>query len=116
MTEIKGTVKVIGETQVISDKFKKRDIVVTIENGEYPQHITLQFTQDKCNLVDKLVKGADATFHINLRGKEYQTKQGETKYFNSIECWKIDNISVGQFQQADSKTAVSGQEDNTLPF
>jgi hypothetical protein len=109
--EIKGTVKVIGETQQVSDKFKKREIVVTTENGEYPQHITLQFTQDKCNLVDKLVKGADATFHINLRGKEYQTKQGETKYFNSIECWKIDSVvvstdkdgsqSVPQFQQAD---------------
>ncbi len=121
--EIKGTVKVIGETQVISDKFKKRDIVVTTENGEYTQHISLQLVNDKCSLADKLVIGAEATFSINLRGREWTSPKGEVKYFNTIECWKIDNVSVGQFQGADNASnplhapafSTTAQEDD-LPF
>ena len=30
---------------------------------------------------------------INLRGREWVNPQGETKYFNSIQGWRIENLS-----------------------
>ncbi len=54
--DISGKIKVIGETQVISEKFKKRELVITTED-KYPQHITLQLVQDKCNILDRFKVG-----------------------------------------------------------
>lgn len=86
--QLKGKVKHIGQTEQVSDKFKKRELVVTIE-GTYPQHISLQATQDKCVMFDGLLPGDEVTAKINIRGKEYQ-KDGVTKYFNTIEVWNLE--------------------------
>ena len=37
MYELKGSVKVVSETAVISDKFKKREFVITDDSSQYPQ-------------------------------------------------------------------------------
>ena len=89
--EIIGRVKVIGQTQQISDKFKKRDLVIVDESkAEYPQSISFQLTQDRCVLADKVSEGQEVTAKFNIRGKEYTNQAGETKYFNTLEIWKID--------------------------
>ena len=89
--ELKGTIKAIGKTQKMSDKFGKRDFVLTTnDNPTYPQHITLQCTNDKCVMLDNLSVGSEVTAHINLRGREWKNPEGEVKYFNTIECWKLD--------------------------
>ena len=89
--ELKGTIKQVGKTQKMSDKFGKRDFVLTTnENPTYPQHITLQCTNDKCVMLDNLSVGSEVIAHINLRGREWKNPEGEVKYFNTIECWKLD--------------------------
>ena len=46
-------IKVINPTQQVSEKFSKREFVVTdSSNGNYPQDILFQATQDKCPLLD----------------------------------------------------------------
>lgn len=87
--EIKGKVKVVNLEQVISEKFKKRELVVTT-NDTYPQDILIQFIQDKCNLLDNLLPGDEITVHFNLRGREWVDPKGGSKYYNTIEGWKID--------------------------
>jgi hypothetical protein len=86
--EVKGKIKFIGATQQVSDKFSKREIVVTTDE-QFPQHISIEFNQDKCAILDKYSVGDDVEVSINLRGREWTNPQGETKYFNSIQGWNI---------------------------
>lgn len=87
--EVQGKIKFIGTTEAVSDKFRKRDLVVTTEE-QYPQHISLQFTQDKCDILDKYSIGENVIVNINLRGREWTDKTGAVKYFNTIEGWRIE--------------------------
>ena len=86
--QVTGKIKVIKATEVVSEKFSKRELVVTT-NDQYPQDIMIQFTQDKCNLLDELSEGMDVAVSINIRGREWVSPQGESKYFNTIEGWKV---------------------------
>lgn len=86
--EVKGKIKFIGATQQISDKFSKREVVVSTDE-QYPQHISIEFNQDKCSILDKYSVGEDVEVGINLRGREWTNPQGESKYFNSIQGWNI---------------------------
>jgi len=90
--EVTGRIKVINPTQDVSASFKKRELVVTTEE-QYPQHIMIEFTQDKCDLLDNYEVGWNVKVHINLRGREWVNPQGETKYFNSIQGWKLENMN-----------------------
>lgn len=90
--EVQGKVKMIGETQTFGNNgFRKREIVVTTAE-QYPQHIMVEFVQDKCDLLNNFGVGQDVKISINLRGREWVNPQGETKYFNSIQGWRIENL------------------------
>lgn len=89
--EIVGKVKVINPEQQISASFKKRELVVTTEE-QYPQHILTEFTQDKCDLLNNFKIGDQVKVSINIRGREWVNPQGETKYFNSIQGWRIEKL------------------------
>jgi hypothetical protein len=87
--EVTGRIKVINATQEVSASFKKRELVVTT-NEQYPQSILIEFAQDKCNLLDNFQEDQEVKVSINLRGREWVNPQGETKYFNQIQGWKIE--------------------------
>ncbi|TYB78997.1 DUF3127 domain-containing protein [Bizionia myxarmorum] len=88
--EVQGRIKVIGETQSFgSSGFRKREVVVTTEE-QYPQHIMVEFVQDKTDLLNSFQAGQQVKISINLRGREWVNPQGETKYFNSIQGWRIE--------------------------
>jgi len=87
--EVNGVVKLVKETQEVSDKFKKREFVVSTSE-QYPQDIIMEVTQDKVSLLDGLQAGSEVTAHINLRGREWINPKGEAQYFNTIQCWKLD--------------------------
>jgi len=84
-----GNIKSVGPVQQISASFKKRELVVTTQE-QYPQMIMIEFAQDKCDLLNNLQEGQQVSVSINLRGREWINPQGEAKYFNSIQGWKID--------------------------
>jgi hypothetical protein len=90
--EVQGKVKLVGEEQTFgSNGFRKRELVVTTEE-QYPQHILVEFVQDKCDLLNNYKVGQDVKVNINLRGREWVNPQGETKYFNSIQGWRIEGV------------------------
>ncbi|MEX2350260.1 MAG: DUF3127 domain-containing protein [Flavobacteriaceae bacterium] len=90
--EVQGKIKMIGETQTFgSNGFRKREVVVTTEE-QYPQHIMVEFVQDKTDLLNNFKEGQNVKISINLRGREWVNPQGETKYFNSIQGWRIENL------------------------
>lgn len=97
--EVQGKVKLVGETQTFgSNGFRKRELVVTTEE-QYPQHILVEFVQDKCDLLNNYQVGQDVKVNINLRGREWVNPQGETKYFNSIQGWRIEGVQSGAAPQ-----------------
>lgn len=92
--EVQGKIKVIGETQTFGNNgFRKREVVVTTEE-QYPQHIMVEFVQDKTDLLNNFNIGQQVKISINLRGREWTNPQGETKYFNSIQGWRIENLQT----------------------
>ena len=89
--EVQGKIKMIGETQTFGGNgFRKREVVLTTEE-QYPQHIMVEFVQDKTDLLNTYQVGQNVKVSINLRGREWVNPQGETKYFNSIQGWRIES-------------------------
>lgn len=99
---MKAVVKAIGEVVIVSEKLRKRDVVLTLEGGQYPQHRVHQLTQDKVSLADGLQVGDEVEVEINYRGREWTSPQGEVKYFNTDEIWKLTKVG----SQAPQSTAV----------
>ena len=89
--EVKGKVKVVNATVVVSEKFQKREFVLTLEDGMYPQDIVFHLDQEKVSLADPLTLGQDVTVQFNLKGREWTSPTGEVKYFNTLQAWKIDS-------------------------
>jgi len=119
--DITGILKVKSEAQQVSEKFKKREFVITDNSSQYPQHISFQLTQDKCSLLDQYKVGDELKVHFNLRGREWTSPKNEVKYFNTLEAWRIETINSnasgapsGMNDTAQTITAASAEED--LPF
>lgn len=119
--EITGTIKLIGETKTFgSNDFKKRELVLTTQE-QYPQHILVEFVQDKCDVLNNYKAGESAKISINIRGREWVNPQGETKYFNSIQGWRIEKVEGNSTptpvpQEAFEPAAELNDDDSGLPF
>jgi len=90
MFKITGTIKTIMDTIQVSDSFKKREFVITDASGMYPQDILFQLTQDKCTLVEGYNVNDQVDVSFNIRGREWISPQGEKKYFNTLDAWRVD--------------------------
>ncbi len=122
--EVIGKIKMIGDVQTFgSNGFRKREMVLTTDE-QYPQMLAIEFIQDKTDLLNSFQVGQDVKVSINLRGREWINPQGEAKYFNSIQGWRIENLAqaapsqenlppVEQFQTTDDFTE---NEPDDLPF
>ena len=88
--EIKGKIKNISETVQISERFRKREFVVEYaSNSDYPQPLQFEMVQDRCELLDPFEVDQDVEVFFDLRGREWTNPQGEVKYFNSLQAWKL---------------------------
>lgn len=118
--KLTGAIKVIGNALQVTDKFTKREIVITDTSTQYPQDIMFQFTQDKCSQLDPFMEGQEVEISFNLRGRLWTSPQGEDKYFNTLEGWRIEAVNgavkspvqPSAAPQADASTEV----DDDLPF
>lgn len=107
--EIQGIIKEIGETKTFGNNgFRKRELILTTQE-QYPQHLLIEFVQDKTDLLSAFSSGQDVTVGINLRGREWTNPQGEVKYFNSIQGWRI------QANQSASTADLSADEMPPMP-
>jgi hypothetical protein len=68
--EVAGKIKWLDETKTYgSNGFRKREVV---------------------DLLNSFQLGQSVKIGINLRGREWVNPQGETKYFNSVQGWRIE--------------------------
>ncbi len=124
--EVTGQLKVKSDTQKISEKFQKREFVLSTElSTPYPQHISFQLTQDKCALLDQYNIGDELKIQFNLRGREWNGPQG-VKYFNTLEAWRIEKLGASAVKNSGAaQTSESGNppvfttninDNDDLPF
>ena len=118
--ELQGRIKTINAIQEVSASFKKRELVVTTEE-QYPQHILIEFTQARVDDLNNYQVGEQVKVSINLRGREWVNNEGETKYFNSIQGWKIEKLvsetsNAASQEQPKQEPAGIGEVDDNLPF
>jgi hypothetical protein len=121
MFKLTGTLKVANQTQVISEKFSKREFVIETTD-QYPQLVMFQLTQDKCNLLDAFKVGNQLEVSFNLRGREWTSPAGEVKYFNTLEAWRLERLdgngeSIHDKARIDQmKAHAPNEEEDDLPF
>lgn len=119
--EMHGTIILIGDTQQVSERFSKRAFVVeTFDNPKYPQTIEFQATGDRCALLDEFSVGDKVYVEFSIRGREWRSPKGETRYFNSLDAWKIEATEKarkagGSSTDRTSAPPASGDVDD-IPF
>jgi single-strand DNA-binding protein len=106
--KVKGLIKVIGETVQVTEKFSKREVVITVEDGKFPQYISLQATGERTYILDACKVGDEVEASFNLKGREWQDK-----HFNSLELWKIEVLAPAT---AVAPAHVPDQPGDDLPF
>lgn len=124
MFTLNGILKVKNDTQQVSEKFKKREFVVTDASGMYPQDILFQLTQERTDQLDPVNVNDTINVSFNLRGREWTSPTGEVKYFNSLDVWKIEKVTGGAAptpsditpSSADSVETLVEEGDDDLPF
>lgn len=112
--EVIGKVKLVNDLVSVSASFQKQELVVATDE-QYPQFISINFVQDKTELLNNLRIGDDVKVHINLRGREWISPQGETKYFNDIQGWRVEKLTDANLAINEPQN-LSAQYENEPPF
>lgn len=110
--ELTGTIHAIEPINQVSDKFKKLEFVVEVQDGNYSELIKLQLVNDKCELLTTGT-GSSVKVHFNLRGRKWE-KDGKASYFNSLDAWKIEVLS--ESQPAQQSAPLPNETPTDLPF
>lgn len=120
--EIEGKLFRKFDTESKSSSFQARDFVIEIQDGNYPQMIKFQLTQDRCALLDDYEEGSPIKVHFDLRGREWQGK-----FFTNLNAWRIEKVGsddapqragvsseASDFPSADDEPM--GMDTDDLPF
>ena len=113
---IQGKLIEIFDTIQITETFKKREFIIQDnKNPEYPEYIKVEVIQDKVSLLDNLNIGDEINVLINIKGRKWEDKEGNIKYFNSIQGWKIEseNLNLNQDNNDDNFNQDSRED---LPY
>lgn len=98
--ELEGTIKVIEDVQTFASGFSKREFVVEVEDGKFPQAIKFECVKDKAALVDGFSVGDPVKVFFDIRGNEYKGR-----YYVNLNAWKLERPGGGG-----RKAAPAGNE------
>ena len=119
--EINGKVIVKDDTQQISDRFKKREFVIEVENernSEWNDFIKFQLTQDRCDLLEPISLNEEIKVSFNIRGRKWE-KDGKVNYFSNLEAWRIEKVqseAVPEMPEFTADDIPPAPEEDDLPF
>ena len=118
--EIKGKVLVIDDTVTISEKFKKRDFVIEVENernSEWNDFIKFQLTQDRVDLIEPIKLGQEINVSFNIKDRKWE-KDGKVNYFSNLEAWRISAVVQEDYFQGNNQQESTPEppEESDLPF
>ncbi len=120
--DVEGKLYKKFDTTQVTDSFKKREFVLEVEDGAYPQIVKFQLVQGNCDKLDPHNEGDQLKVTFNLRGREY-TKEGRTSYFTNLDAWRIEKAGnasapaaapANDFPSAGDEPPATSMDD--LPF
>lgn len=123
--ELEGVVKLIEDVQTFASGFSKREFVVEVEDGKFPQMVKFECLKDKTSLTDGFQPGDPIKVHFDIRGNEYNGR-----YYVNLNAWKLERPGGGEsspgpnpaFEGDGPPSHLSeppggyGQEDDDIPF
>jgi len=125
--ELIGTVKKKFDVQTFSSGFRKQELILLTQE-QYPQPISVEFLSEKIDLLNSVSEGDQIKVGINIRGREWQTPDGQVKYFNSITGWRLEKMNSGHSNEpvqamqeqgqasSNQDTNVFGDDEDDMPF
>jgi hypothetical protein len=87
--EVTGKLYKLFDEQQVTERFSKREFVLEL-SGKHPQLVLFQLTGKHCAQLDGFQEREAVRLEFTLRGREWTSRQGEVKYFNSLEVLKIE--------------------------
>ena len=100
--ELSGRIEVIYPAVNVTDKFRKREMVLAVTevvNGNNrTEYAKFQFSQGKCELLDTYHPGDMVKVNFNIRGIKYQ-KGGKEGFITNLDAWRIERMAAAQTQQ-----------------
>lgn len=89
---ITGTLYDIGRVNNISDRFRKREFVIVVEDQgrtqSWTHYIKLQLENKDVLMIDQFKIGDEIEVTFDIRGSKAE-KMGETFFFTNLRAWKI---------------------------
>lgn len=114
--EYKGTLIKKSDAVRVSEKFVKREFIVSDKEDKYPQVIQFELTQDRCKELDAVNEGDIINIHFALKGREWKKPEtGELKYFNTLNAFKISLAQKGDGVQTPPSTPPSTPSSGKAP-
>ncbi len=101
--ETEGILYKVFDTESKTASFQAREFVIKSE-GEYPQMIKFQLTQDKCDIIEKFETGQKIKVHFDLRGREWNEK-----FFTNLNAWRIESATVDESNGSSSPEGEGGK-------
>jgi hypothetical protein len=116
--ETSGRLHAVSDTKQVTERFRKREFVVELaDNPRFPQFVQFELTGDRCEHLDGFEVGEQVRVEFSLRGREWKSPKGETKYFNSLDVWTVDRAKDAPGRSrgfSDDDPPPPGDED--VPF
>src|SRR6056300_875579 len=89
---IKGEIVFVDEVREYgSNGFRKHQVVVETGDGKWANPIPVEFIKDTIEQSKNLTKGEKVSIDARINGREWQGKDGVTKWFTSISGYKIQS-------------------------
>ena len=108
--EITGKLIEKYDTQVVSDRFKKREFVLElveeVNGSPYTNYAKMQLVQNKCDILDRFNVGETLRVNFNIKANRYE-KEGRTSYFSNLDAWRLEKTD------ANANTNNGGNNYNT---
>lgn len=104
--QVQGKLHIAYPTEQKTATFSAREFVLEIPDGNYPQYVKFQLTQDRCGLIDPHKVGDSVTVFFDLRGREHNGK-----YMTNLNAWKVVGENTPEETRVPPPTAAE-----KLPF
>jgi single-stranded DNA-binding protein len=96
--EVTGKLLVKYDTQVVSDKFKKREFVLEladdINGNTYTNYAKMQLVQAKCDIIDRFNEGDQVKVSFNIKGNRWE-RDGKVNFITNLDAWRIEPANAG---------------------
>jgi len=115
--QTKGFISHIGQTEQVTDKFAKRDVVIEIEelnqnSGQYYSHLeAFQCINNNTSVLDNFRIGDEVVINFNIKSNKVE-KDGVVRFFTNLTAYKIDKTGQEQYVSQPQQVAQYPPQQN----